>query len=63
MYQMVRSQGLAWLVSREAVPAGTALALAETLYKFHSFTLELLAFLATWYGFSWMWSWILPPDP
>jgi hypothetical protein len=62
MYQMVRSQGLVWLVAREAVPAGTALALAEILYRFHSFTLELLAFQATWYGFSWVWSWVLPMD-
>ena len=26
-----------------------ALLIAETFYKFHSFTLECLAFLATWY--------------
>jgi len=24
--------------------------IAETFFKFHSFTLELLAFLVTWYG-------------
>ncbi len=30
-----------------------ALSVAETFYRFHSFTLECLAFLATWYGFSW----------
>jgi len=27
-----------------------SLLIAETFFKFHSFTLELLAFLATWYG-------------
>ncbi|MDZ4699892.1 MAG: hypothetical protein SH809_09325 [Rhodothermales bacterium] len=29
-----------------------ALIVAEFLYKFHSFTLECVAFLATWYVFS-----------
>jgi len=53
MYQVIRSQGLAWTISREAVPAGVALVLAEVFYKFHSFTLELLAFAATWCGLSW----------
>ena len=27
-----------------------SLLVAETFFKFHSFTLELLAFLGTWYG-------------
>ncbi len=29
---------------------GTSLVIAEQLYTFHSFTLEALAFLGTWYG-------------
>ncbi|MGH2404334.1 MAG: hypothetical protein ACRDGN_07695 [bacterium] len=29
---------------------GVSLAVAEVFYKFHSFTLEALAFLATWYA-------------
>jgi hypothetical protein len=29
---------------------GTSLVIAEQLYKFHSFTLEALAFLGTWYS-------------
>lgn len=62
MYQTVRPQGVAWMVSREAAPAGAALVLAELLYKFHSFTLALLAFLATWYGLSWLWSYVTPGD-
>jgi hypothetical protein len=28
---------------------GTSLVIAEVFYKFHSFTLECVAFLATWY--------------
>lgn len=55
MYQVIRSQGVAWTLSREAVPAGIALVLAEAFYKFHSFTLEALAFAATWYAASWLW--------
>jgi hypothetical protein len=34
----------------EQLPAfGVSLITAELFYKFHSFTLECLAFLATWY--------------
>ncbi len=34
----------------EQVPAiATSLFIAELFYKFHSFSLECLAFLATWY--------------
>jgi len=29
---------------------GVSLTVAEVFYKFHSFTLEALAFLATWYA-------------
>ena len=45
-----------WLV--QAPSLGLALVTAEAFYKFHSFTLECLAFLATWYllgrGLSWV---------
>jgi hypothetical protein len=34
----------------EKIPAfGISIIIAELLYKFHSFTLELLAFMATWF--------------
>jgi hypothetical protein len=49
MFRVIRTLGLRELVAGEAVPFVVSLALAETLYKFHSFTLEALAFLATWY--------------
>ncbi len=62
MYQVIRAQGLGWTVSREAVPAAVALVVAEVFYKFHSFTLELLAFLATWYVLSWGVSRLVPAD-
>ncbi len=54
MYIMLRANGWLSTISHE-VPAGlAALAFAEVFYKFHSFTLECLAFLATWYVFSWI---------
>jgi len=34
----------------DVVTLGTAFVVAETFYKFQSFTLEAGAFLATWYG-------------
>jgi hypothetical protein len=48
MYSLVRM--LPWTrLLREQVPAfGLAFVTAELFYKFHSFTLETLAFLATW---------------
>lgn len=40
---------LAGLVSGHGPSAVVAIVIAESFYKFHSFTLESLAFLATWY--------------
>ncbi len=54
MYHMLHSHGLLQTLTREAPPATAALVVAELFYKFHSFTFECLAFLATWYVFSWI---------
>jgi len=52
MYHLIRSRGLR--LAAQELPAGScALVVAEMFYRFHSFTLECLAFLATWYAFSW----------
>ena len=53
MYLLTKSRGLR-LAAHETPAAILALVSAETFYRFHSFTLECLAFLATWYGFSWL---------
>jgi hypothetical protein len=58
MYQFVRELGLREVAIREAVPLGGALVLAELFYKFHSFTLEAVAFLVTWFALSAFGSWI-----
>ena len=52
MYLLTKSRGLR-LAAHESLAAIFALFVAETFYRFHSFTLECLAFLATWYGVSW----------
>ena len=45
----IRSLVLADLTAVNAVSLAIAFVIAETFYKFHSFTLEAAAFLATWY--------------
>ncbi len=49
MYELVKQLGVGAFLAREAGPLVVSLAVAELLFKFHSFTLEALAFLATWY--------------
>jgi len=57
MYRMVRRLGLRQLAIEEAAPLALALVIAELFFKFHSFTLETVAFLATWYAISAVASW------
>jgi hypothetical protein len=54
MYSYVKTVGLPTFVVREAPAFGVAFLIAELFYKFHSFTLETGAFLATWYVLSWL---------
>jgi hypothetical protein len=49
MYRLLRSITLRQLATEQAPVALTALGCAEVFYKFHSFTLECLAFLCTWW--------------
>ena len=51
MYTLIRSLPLSRILLEQLPAAGGALIIAEFFYKFHSFTLECVAFLATWYGF------------
>jgi hypothetical protein len=53
MYLLTKSRSLR-LAAHETPSAICALFVAETFYRFHSFTLECLAFLATWFAFSWL---------
>lgn len=52
MYTIARRIGIRQALQAEAPSAFAAMVLAERFYKFHSFTLECLAFLATWYAVS-----------
>ena len=49
MYKAIQTLGLKAFLSREVPFALIALFTAELFYKFHSFVLECIAFLATWY--------------
>jgi hypothetical protein len=48
MYSMVRNLRGASAITREAASFAVAFVFAEFFYKFHSFSLECLAFLLTW---------------
>jgi hypothetical protein len=48
MYTLFRSGPLQSVLSIQAPALFLSFVIAELFYKFHSFTLECLAFLATW---------------
>lgn len=50
MFSIVHGQSLG-IMLREGATLLLAFAIAELFYKFHSFSLECVAFLATWYVF------------
>ena len=52
MFTMMREVGLRRSLSSEAPYLFLSFLIAEWLYKLHSFTLECLAFLATWFVLS-----------
>ena len=49
MYRFISSTPWRDLLAVHGPAFLAAFVIAETLYKFHSFTLECLAFLGTWY--------------
>jgi hypothetical protein len=56
MYELLRSRSLRTIATDAVPPLGLALLFAELFYKWHSFTLECIGFLATWFVFDWAWS-------
>jgi hypothetical protein len=54
MYTMITHRDLARHLSREVPACAVAVVIAEVFYKFHSFSLECLAFLPTWFVLSWL---------
>lgn len=51
MYTLLHSLPLSRIALEQLPAAAGALFVAEIFYKFRSFSLECLAFLATWYAF------------
>ena len=49
MFELLRSTPLRQLLARQAPALAISLVVAELFYKFGSFTLECLGFLATWF--------------
>ena len=49
MYTLVRSMPLSQLLIQQVPAILISMIIAEIFYKFRSFTLETLAFLATWF--------------
>jgi hypothetical protein len=60
VYSLVPRKAPLRFFLREGLPGVLALLVAEVFYKFHSFTLECLAFLATWFLFSYLLSVLTP---
>lgn len=49
MYTLVRTLSFRQLLVEQLPVILLSMLIAERFYKFHSFTLETIAFLATWY--------------
>jgi len=49
MYTLIKSISFQQLVTKQVPALGFSLIIAELFYKFHSFTLECVAFLCTWF--------------
>ena len=49
MFELLRSSPMRQLLLRQAPAFAISLMVAELFYKFGSFTLECLGFLATWF--------------
>jgi hypothetical protein len=48
MYTLIRTLPFRDILLEQVPALGVSLMIAEAFYKFHSFTLECIAFLATW---------------
>ena len=49
MYTLIRLVSLRYLLLEQLPAIAISMVIAELFYKFHSFTLECIAFLITWY--------------
>jgi hypothetical protein len=56
VYTLIRHAPLRQALTAEAPACLISFVIAETFYKFHSFTLECIAFLLTWSALSFLFS-------
>ncbi len=63
MYTLIRMATTRAQLAVQALSLAGALVTAEAFYKFHSFTVECLAFLATWFVFEAVLSWLVKQLP
>ena len=54
MFSLIKDLGLRLAMRQEAVPFLIAFAIAEFFFKFKSFALECIAFLAVWFLLSFL---------
>jgi len=60
MFSLIKDLGLRVAARQEAIPFLIAFAIAEFFFKFKSFALECVAFLAVWYVLSFLQSLVFP---
>jgi hypothetical protein len=60
MFSLIKDLGVRIALKQEAIPFLIAFAVAELLFKFKSFALECLAFLAVWFVLSFVQSLVFP---
>jgi hypothetical protein len=60
MFSLIKDLGVRVAAKQEAVPFLIAFAIAESFFKFKSFALECLAFLAVWCVLSFLQSLVFP---
>jgi hypothetical protein len=60
MFSLIKDLGVRVALKQEAIPFLLAFVIAELFFKFKSFALECVAFLAVWYVFSFVQSKLLP---
>ncbi len=63
MFSLIKAYSLKNVLSVQAPSLVTALAIAELFYKFGSFLLEAIAFLATWFIMDAILSFVLKSTP
>lgn len=60
VFSLIKDLGLRVAAKQEAVPFLVSFAIAEFFFKFKSFALECLAFLAVWFVLSFLQSLVFP---